>query len=97
MKGQIRVRELQDWPPRPGGAFVPRGFKDPASGEATLSRIVSREGELLTFVGKFEGRDYTYDFTAPNENVATQLEEAFGKHLGKSVFDLGDIQVEIEE
>jgi hypothetical protein len=92
---KIRVRELDYWPPDPGG---PGGnYKVPASGEAILSRVVTRKVEHLVFVATFEGREHSYDFDAPTEDVAKQLRQAFEKNIGKTVFDLGDLQIEVEK
>jgi hypothetical protein len=59
--------------------------------------VVKRDGGHLVFVATFEGREHTYDFDAPTEDVAKQLQETFGKNIGKTVFDLGDLQIEVEK
>jgi hypothetical protein len=93
---KMKIREFPSWPPEPGGATT-SSYRSPASDQAILTRVVPKQVDgWVTFVGDFEGNDFSYDFNAPNERLAETVREALRKNLGTSVFGLGDLVVEVE-
>jgi hypothetical protein len=93
---RIRLRELPNWPPAPGGAYA-SGTEFPMGGEATATELVPAMGTSVTFRGTFRGAPHSYHFVAPNEKIAEKVHEVIGGNLGKTVSQLGDLEIEVEE
>jgi hypothetical protein len=94
---KIRVRDLGNWPPDPGGPNPGGRYKVPASGQARASKVVPRQKDLwVTFVGTYEAFEHTYDYEASSEKIAVKLRQLIGENLGKSVFEIGDLEIEID-
>jgi hypothetical protein len=71
---RIKIRELPNWPPDPGGTPT-----CPASSQqaklAKLKMVLPREVDcLVTFVGEFEG-GHTYDYQASSEKLAEAIRQ----------------------
>ncbi|MGD0569324.1 MAG: hypothetical protein ABSA78_13055 [Candidatus Sulfotelmatobacter sp.] len=89
------VRSLANWPPDPGRAFLGRGYRTPSSEEAKVARVNPRlKDRLVTFVGVFQGQEHTYDFEAPSEGSAKKLRELIAENVGKSVFEIGSLDLD---
>jgi hypothetical protein len=92
---KIKIRELSNWPPEPGGII--RGNSPSSSEQAKVTRVQPKLVDgLVTFVGEFEGHEHTYDYAASSEELAEAIRETLRKHLETSVFGLGDLEVELE-
>jgi hypothetical protein len=93
---KIRIRELPNWPPGPGGATL-SSYRIPTSEQAKVTRVEPKQANRwVTFVGQFEGHDHSYDFEASSEKLAETIREVLRNHLGTSVYGLGDLEVELE-
>lgn len=93
---KIRVRELPNWPPEPGGSY-PRAYESPTSEQALVTRVEPhRIDRHITFVAEFKGNRHTYDFEASTEKLAARLRELLGKNLPTTVFALGELEIETE-
>jgi hypothetical protein len=91
---KMRIYDLPNWPPDPGGAFL-GSSRIPTSERAILTRVGPRlvDGNV-TFVGEFEGNEHTYDFNATSEDLAERIREALRQNLGRSIFSLGELEIE---
>ncbi len=91
---KVRVRELQDWPPQPGGAYSP-GAVIPVGGEALVSEVFPVSDKILTFRGTFDKDSHSYHYKADTHKIALQLHEIVSKNVGKTVLSLGEFEIEV--
>jgi hypothetical protein len=91
---RIKIRDLPDWPPLPGGT----DSNSPASNQVNLTTVSPKLVDgLVTFVGEFERQPLTYDYMASSEELAEAFRKALRNNLGTSVFGLGDVELETGE
>lgn len=88
----MKVRDLREWPPQPGGAYR-KSYIVPAAEEAMIEKVVSVREKWITFTGTANGNQHTYDFEAPSEEVALDLKKILESNIGKSVFTVGDAEL----
>jgi hypothetical protein len=88
------VRELPGWPPGPGGAHRP-GAYFPNAHEAVVNEMFPLRENALTFRCIFNGDSYSYHYFAESEKIARQLHALVQKNIGKTVAELGDLEIEI--
>lgn len=89
----MKVRDLEGWPPQPGGSYK-TSYTVPSSEEAMIEKVVSVVGDNVCFTGTANGNQHTYDFKAPNEKVALNLKKILESNIGKSVFSVGDVELD---
>jgi hypothetical protein len=91
-----RLRELPDWPPQPGGAYD-ASTRFPIAGEAVITEVFPVTGMEVTFHGKFEGHQHSYHYFAESEKIAARIREAVFANVGRTVSDLGELEIEVEK
>jgi hypothetical protein len=91
---KVRLRDLPEWPPAPGGAYDSH-TRFPIGGEATVNEVFPVRDKAVTFRGTFEGNPSSYHYVAPSEQTAERIHRAIAANLGKTVSELGDLEVEI--
>jgi len=92
---KMRIRELQDWPPGPGGPH--RHYKEPTSEQARLTRVdPKRRDAQVGFVCEFEGHEHRYGIKVRSETIAERIREVMRQNIGSTLYSLGDLQFECE-
>ncbi|HEY4838779.1 MAG TPA: hypothetical protein VIH72_09235 [Candidatus Acidoferrales bacterium] len=91
----IRVRELHNWPPTVGGAHA-SGSVFPQGGEGRVDNVLSVDGSEVIFSGEFGGHVPTYHFFAADEKIAKKVRALIAENLGKTVAELGELEIEVE-
>ena len=61
---------------------------------ATLKELVRVQDNSVTFTATFGGKQFTYDYEVANSKVAKNLAEALARNTGKTVSQLGAIEVD---
>lgn len=92
----MKVRELEGWPPQPGGSYK-TSYTVPSSEESMIEKVVSVLDDNLCFTGTANGKQHTYDFKAPNEKVALTLKKVLEFNIGKSLFSVGDVELPMSD
>jgi hypothetical protein len=93
---KITLRELANWPPEPGGAYE-SGTVFPVAGEAVVVEIFPVRDAMVTFRGEFGKYPHSYHYKASSEKIASQIHAVILANLGKTVAELGDLEIEIDE
>jgi hypothetical protein len=93
---KITLRELPDWPPEPGGAYE-SSTVFPVAGEAIVIEIFPLSNAMVTFRGEFGKYPHSYHYKASNEKIASQIYAVISTNLGKTVAELADLEIEIDE
>ena len=88
----MKIRDLPNWPPEPGGAFN-ASHKTPASDQAILKQLIRVQDNSVTFTATLEDKEFTYDYEVPNSKLAKDLAEVLARNIGKTVMQLGDAEV----
>jgi hypothetical protein len=91
--GIMKVRGLEGWPPQPGG-FFKTSYIVPSSEEAVIEKVVGVLDDNVCFTGTANRNRHTYDFKAPNGEVALNLKRILESNIGKSVFSVGDVELD---
>jgi hypothetical protein len=91
---KIRVSDLDNWPPEPGGSFGKGYVLRVTPSEAKLSGLHRRAGRRVTFECTCERNTYTYDYDAKTERIAVQLAVIVLKYIGKPLSSFGEIEIE---
>jgi hypothetical protein len=92
---KVRLRELENWPPEPGGAHDPDA-RFPAGGEGRVDEIFPVQENGVPMRGDFNGRSHSSDYHAPSEIVAVLVHKIVAQNLGNTVRELGELEIEIE-
>jgi hypothetical protein len=92
----IRLRELPEWPPQPGGAFD-SSWRFPTAGEAVVDELYPVQNQMVTFRGAFEGHPHSYHYKAATDNLASRIQTVIAANRGKTVAQLGDCEIEVED
>jgi len=90
---KIRVMDLPDWPPQPGGRYD-GSYRVPTSEQAILKSSERTSGSFVTFVCEFEGKEHTYDLEVKNDELARKLEKVLRANVGKSIMQIGFLEIE---
>jgi hypothetical protein len=78
-----RVKDLEDWPPQPGG-FAGRGYRHPATADQSTIKEVGRiVNNTVNFSCAFDGREERYHFHVPDAKTAGQVASILEKHKGE--------------
>jgi|SRR5215469_16788885 len=93
---KIRLRELPHWPPEPGGAFDSQS-QFPLGSETVVTEVFPVLYKAVTFRGIFEGRPHSYLYVASDEKTAQKIHEAIAANQGKTLAQLGELEIETEE
>jgi hypothetical protein len=89
----MKIKDLPHWPPKPGGAFNV-SYKLPTSDQAVLKELVRVQDTSVTFTASFEGKEFTYDYGVVNSKLAKNLAEVLARNIGKTVMQLGAVEVD---
>jgi len=92
---KLRLRELENWPPQPGGPYDSY-TRIPVGGEGRVDEVFPVLENGVTMRGDFEGRSHSYDYHAPSEEVADRVHKIVAQNLGKTVRELGELEIEVE-
>ena len=91
----MRVSELPNWPPLPGGAYE-SGWRFPMAGETVVDELIPLWDHTVTFCGLYEGHLHSFHYQAASEKIALQVQTLVGENLGKTVAELGELEIEGE-
>jgi hypothetical protein len=58
-----------------------------------LKEIVRVQDKSVIFTASFEGKEFTYHYEGPNSKLAKNLAEVLARNIGKTVKQLGAIEV----
>jgi hypothetical protein len=89
----MKIKDLPNWPPEPRGPFN-ASYKSPTSDQAVLKELVRVQDNSVTFTATFEAKQCTYDFEVANTRVAKNLAEVLARNIGKTVTQLGAVEVD---
>jgi len=92
---KLRLRELENWPPEPGGAYDAY-TRFPVGGEGRVDEIFPVLESAVTMQGDFMGRPHSYHYHAPSDEVADRVHKIVAQNLGKTVRELGELEIEVE-
>ena len=91
----MKLGDLPNWPPNPGGLNPSGKYKVPMPDQAVLKSVEPRRlSNRIVFTGEFEGNSHTYDYEAKHEKLAEHIETHLLQHIGKGVMYLGDIEID---
>jgi hypothetical protein len=93
VRRRMKMEDLLNWPPEPGGAFH-ASYKSPTSDQAVLKELVGVQDNSVTITATFEGKQFTYDYELANSRLAKTLAEVLARNIGKTVMQLGDVEVD---
>ena len=88
----MRVRDLENWPPEPSGAYKAT-FVLPSAEEAIIQKVLHMFDIWITFSCGFEGKDHTYDFQSLDNRTPARLKVILEDNIGKSLFSIGEIEI----
>jgi hypothetical protein len=88
----MKVEDLEGWPPRPSDAYE-AGETAPTTQQAILTGAATEHRNWVTFTCSFGGKNHTYDFEAPDKAFALQLKEIVQENGGKSLSEIGNIEI----
>ena len=81
------------WPPLPGG--LDKDLKSPFSDdEGEIEQLFLTVGSVVRFSASYRGAFFTYDLATRDVAFARKLAKLFSKNLGKTISELGDLEVE---
>ena len=84
-----QVYQLPDWPPIGGGAFSPTRDKFAISSQEVVIKQLSRvQDDHVVFTCSFERTVLTYDYDAPDAEIAELLGDLLKRHVGMSLSSL---------
>ena len=58
-----------------------------------MKQLVRVQDNSVTFTATFEGKDFTYEYEAPNSKLAKDLAEMLARNTGKTVMQLRDAEI----
>ena len=93
---KLRVRDLDKWPPQTAIALAPGKMLRVSPEEAIVRVFIRREGRSIRFGCLLGGASYAYTYEAKTENIAEQLESIVKNNTGKTLFSLGEFEIEEE-
>jgi hypothetical protein len=83
------------WPPQPAEIFSGYGFYDPRPEEIVLLSVVPEDDSAtVTFHGKHQRGGCRYRLETSSEEFAALLRSWLNRHLGKTLQDLGSMEIE---
>jgi hypothetical protein len=85
--------ELPGWPPEPGGTYD-ASYRTPSSEQAILKTTDGVNGSSVAFVCEFEGKEHSYDLDLKNEDLAWKIEKLLRANIGKSIMQIGFLEIE---
>lgn len=88
----MKIRELANWPPEPGGSYNHTDWDAP-SGYAALREVVRVEANLVTFTVFSGNHEATCDFWAADQGIAKALAKVLRGNGGKTLIELGDLEL----
>jgi hypothetical protein len=93
---KLRVRDLDKWPPQTAIALAPGKMLRVSPEEAIVRVFIKREGCNIRFGCFLGGASYAYTYEAKTKYIAEQLETIVKNSTGKSLFSLGELEIEEE-
>jgi hypothetical protein len=86
---------LNGWPPKPVEVYSGYGFLDPDPGEILLLSVVPEDEDTTVILhGRHVRGACRYYLQTADEEFATLLRIWLNRHLGKSLLELGNLDVE---
>jgi hypothetical protein len=58
-----------------------------------LKQLVRVQDNSVTFTATFKGKEFSYNYEAPNSKLAKDLAEVLARNTGKTVMQLGDADI----
>lgn len=92
----MRVMDLRDWPPQPGGAFTAGTIFPQSTEEVYVERFIGIMAGHIVFTCRFGGDSFSYDFPVGDEKREKVVEIIMGNY-GKRLFDVGLIKIPPDE
>lgn len=81
------------WPPSPGG--LDKHLKSPFSPEeGEIEQLFITVGSVVRFSASHKGAFFTYDLTTRDVTFARKVAKLFSKNLGKTISELGDLELD---
>ena len=62
--------------------------------EAIVTKFYGTKGTTVTFECTFGGKGHSYDFIADDEDIAEKVGDVIKSNLGKSLADIGLVEIE---
>ena len=83
------------WPPAAQGQRPDASMEYPVSESQVIITEVHRVvDKSFTLSGEFKGNPFRYNVRAKDPTFASKLAAAFSKHLGETLRQLGDLDIE---
>ena len=81
-----------EWPPLPG-VWARGGDVGPLPENVTVTEVLRHIGNQVDFSGRFGNHVVRYSCYAPDEVTAEELVKLITNSLGRSVFDIGQMEM----
>lgn len=91
-----KTRAFPGWPPEASGPFD-KGRRFPLGDEAVVRTVFPVSAATVKFTAMFEGHPHLYEFKASSARIASQIHSIVSTNIGKTVADLGDFDIELDE
>jgi hypothetical protein len=83
------------WPPAPGGTNAAVEYpRDESQSIVTHVYRGSVQNKSLLLAGEFKGNPFTYDVFTKDRNFAKRLAEEFSRHVGDTLQQSGDVDID---
>jgi hypothetical protein len=92
----VKLRDLPNWPPPPGGAYD-GGTLFPVATEVVINEIFPVIETMVTFRGESAGYPHSFHFRASSEKIASRIQTIISANLGHTVAELGEFEIVIDE
>lgn len=93
---KVHPELIDSWPPQAAEIFSGYGFNDPRPEEIVLLSVLPEEdNSVVTFSGKHQRGACRYRLETSNEKFAAYLRLWLNQHLGKSLLELGNLEIEV--
>ncbi len=88
----MKVRELANWPPKPGNA---NGGPDilPSPEEATIYKVIYCRREWITFICEFGDEIFIYDFRGTDDTTCEALKRVLEGNIGMSLASIAEVEL----
>jgi hypothetical protein len=87
----LNYRSVKNWPPVWAGAI--EGTVKTVKGEVGVLKEVYYESNKCFLIIDYQSQSYTGCINSPNKSFCTQLTHLLRQHIGRSIEEIGDLQV----